>query len=50
MNWGPLRPKGREGYNAPMGKTMRSIIHLLQRMYDVTEGAILLDGTDIRNL
>ena len=31
-----------------VGKT--SIVQLLQRMYDVTEGAILLDGVDIRAL
>lgn len=30
------------------GKT--SIVQLLQRMYDVTEGAILMDGVDIRTL
>lgn len=30
------------------GKT--SIIHLLQRFYDVTQGAIYLDGVDIRKL
>lgn len=30
------------------GKT--SIINLLKRLYDVTEGEILLDGVDIRNL
>lgn len=30
------------------GKT--SIVQLLQRMYDVTDGAIMIDGVDIRNM
>lgn len=38
------------GIMGATGAGKSSIIHLLQRMYDVTEGAILLDGTDIRSL
>lgn len=47
-------------FNLPAGKTLgimgatgsgkSSVIHLLQRFYDVTEGTIKLDGTDIRDL
>ena len=33
---------------AGSGKT--TLVHLLPRFYDVTEGAILIDGTDIRDL
>ena len=47
-------------FTLPAGKTLgimgatgtgkTSIVNLLQRFYDVTEGRILLDGTDIRDL
>lgn len=47
-------------FTLPAGKTLgimgatgsgkSSVIHLLQRFYDVTEGTIKLDGTDIRDL
>lgn len=47
-------------FDVPAGKTLgimgatgagkTSIIHLLQRFYDVTDGQILFDGVDIRNL
>ena len=33
---------------AGSGKT--TVVHLLPRFYDVTEGAILIDGTDLRDL
>ena len=33
---------------AGSGKT--TLVHLLPRFYDVTEGAVLIDGTDIRDL
>lgn len=47
-------------FTVPAGKTLgimgatgsgkSSIINLLQRFYDVTDGAVKVDGTDIRNL
>lgn len=38
------------GIMGETGSGKSSIIHLLQRFYDVTDGAIRLDGIDIRNL
>lgn len=47
-------------FSVPAGKTLgimgatgsgkSSIIHLLQRFYDVTEGAVKVDGVDVRKL
>ncbi len=38
------------GIMGETGSGKSSVIHLLQRFYDVTGGAICLDGVDIRNL
>lgn len=45
-----LKPGKTLGIMGETGSGKSSIIHLLQRFYDVTEGAIRLDGIDIRNL
>ncbi len=41
---------GTLGIMGATGSGKSSIINLLQRFYDVTEGAVRVDGTDIRNL
>ncbi len=38
------------GLVGPPGSGKTSLIHLIPRFYDVTEGGILLDGIDIRSL
>ena len=38
------------GIMGATGAGKSSIVQLLQRMYDVTEGAIYIDGVDIRNM
>lgn len=38
------------GIMGATGSGKSSVIHLLQRLYDCTDGRILLDGTDIRSL
>lgn len=45
-----LKPGKTLGIMGETGSGKSSVIHLLQRFYDVTEGAIRLDGTDIRKL
>ena len=45
-----LKPGQTLGIMGETGSGKSSIIHLLQRFYDVTGGAICLDGTDIRKL
>ncbi len=45
-----LRPGQTLGIMGMTGAGKTTIVNLLQRFYDVTEGRILLDGTDIRDL
>ena len=45
-----IRPGATLGIMGATGSGKTSIIQLLQRMYDCTEGTILVDGTDIRSL
>lgn len=45
-----LKPGKTLGIMGETGSGKSSVIHLLQRFYDVTDGAIRLDGTDIRKL
>lgn len=40
----------RVGIIGSTGSGKSSLIHLIPRLYDVTEGAILIDGNDVRNL
>ncbi len=43
-----LRPGTILGLTGPIGSGKSTVVALLTRLYDVTEGAILLDGRDIR--
>jgi ATP-binding cassette subfamily B multidrug efflux pump len=45
-----IRPGEKVALVGPTGAGKSSIIRLLCRLYDVTQGRILLDGEDIRNL
>ncbi len=45
-----LKPGKTVGIMGATGTGKSSIINLLQRFYDVSEGKIMLDGTDIRDL
>ena len=45
-----VRPGASLGIMGATGSGKSSVIHLLQRLYDCTEGRILLDGVDIREL
>ncbi|MCI2048972.1 MAG: ABC transporter ATP-binding protein/permease [Lachnospiraceae bacterium] len=45
-----LEPGKTLGIMGATGAGKTSIVQLLQRMYDVTDGSILLDGVDIRDL
>ncbi|HSM84290.1 MAG TPA: ATP-binding cassette domain-containing protein, partial [Nodosilinea sp.] len=45
-----IRPGEKVALVGPTGAGKSSIIRLLCRLYDINQGAILLDGVDIRNL
>lgn len=45
-----VQPGATLGIMGATGSGKTSIIQLLQRLYDCTEGSILIDGTDIRSL
>jgi ATP-binding cassette, subfamily B, bacterial len=45
-----VRPGERVALVGPSGAGKSTLVKLLMRFYDVTGGAILMDGTDLRNL
>lgn len=45
-----IKPGGTLGIMGATGSGKTSVIQLLQRLYDCTEGRIMLDGEDIKNI
>ncbi len=45
-----IRPGEKFALVGPSGGGKTTICHLIPRFYDVTEGAVLVDGTDVRKL
>lgn len=45
-----VSPGMKVGIIGPTGSGKSTLIHLLNRFYDVTEGEVLLNGTDVRTL